>query len=74
MAAGWDPNALLWGPEVSGEGEMDQSYTSPDTCHICPVAQGDAPAPTYMSALMSPVLQQMVKNLHAQRFDDTAEN
>ena len=27
-----------------------------------------------MSALMSPVLQQMVKNLHAPRFDDTAEN
>ena len=53
---------------------MDQSYTSPDTCHICPVVQGDAPPPTYMSALLSPVVHQMVKNLHAPRFDDTAES
>jgi hypothetical protein len=75
MAAGWDPNMMLWGSEIGG-GVMDQTTVNhPDACHICPVGQGEAPpAPSYMNALMTPVLQQMVKNLHAPRFDDTAEN
>ena len=64
---------MIWGPDLRG-GVTDSLDTHPDTCHICPVAQGDAPTPSYINAFMTPVMHQMVKNLHAPRFDDSAEN
>ena len=73
MAAGWDPHGLVWGSVTGGE-PNSATEIQPGDCVIAPVGVGDVPAPAYINAFMTLVMQKMVKNLHAPRFDDTAEN
>ena len=71
-AGGWGPPPVVW--SSFSEDVSNVQDTRPGDCHVSVIGEGAGAPAAYLTALMNPVMHHMTRNLHAPKFDDSAEN